>query len=554
LLIFFPSQIPTSFRFRRNNEQDRRRGRGRTFPLDSSENQLAMAIEASLETANADRTFHDPSSSSSLQVTPDTGDASDIDPIIQPFESLAATDSESSSRYRQALGRASNAPLEESSFPPLPMAPKKSQRKPKQDSEGFPTTNSMAAHLRRQRNVTVVNSAQAWPAASRGPLLPSSASNQSRPTTNSAPAMSRSSGQPKMATGKGPAESSFASMAQARPTHALLSVGSSRDSGNTGRISHSASAPDLVESGSVEPSISDFPPVSAAQMHKMPSSSQALLKLEDVQTANRSLVERIRAGLEFDEDKYAAFKDISGQFRQGLIDTGRYLDYVQRFGLSHLVLEMARLCPDPQKQKDLVETYNASLRSNVSQANGWGTGNARLKDSKGPKKGKGKSVAAEDSNSKDRLAKNFLSTVQQLQSSYKPSEEPEELLSREGYRASKGQSNISMDEKQRVELNNTVSLPLMKPRGQNDSLSAGSVSDQNLGDGGGGSKQRKKTPKFLRARLGDGSVASLLDSKNTNHDSDPEATDERLDGNQNPNGGLPVRGVWRSGGGHKLFS
>jgi hypothetical protein len=412
----------------------------------------------------------------------------------------------------------------------------------------------MAAHLRRQRNVTVVNSAQAWPAASRGPLLPSSASNQSRPTTNSAPVMSRSSGQPKMATGKGPAESSFASMAQARPTHALLSVGSSRDSGNTGRISHSASAPDLVESGSVEPSISDFPPVSAAQMHKMPSSSQALLKLEDVQTANRSLVERIRAGLEFDEDKYAAFKDISGQFRQGLIDTGRYLDYVQRFGLSHLVLEMARLCPDPQKQKDLVETYNASLRSNVSQANGWGTGNARLKDSKGPKKGKGKSVAAEDSNSKDRLAKNFLSTVQQLQSSYKPSEEPEELLSREGYRASKGQSSILMDEKQRVELNNTGSLPLMKPRGQNDSLSAGSVSDQNLGDGGGGSKQRKKTPKFLRARLGDGSVASLLDSKNTNHDSDPEATDERLDGNQNPNGGLPVRGVWRSGGGHKLFS
>lgn len=500
-----------------------------------------MAIEASLETANADRTFHDTSSSSSLQVTPDPGDASDIDSIIQPFESLAATDSESSSRYRQALGRAGNAPLEESSFPPLPMAPKSSRRKPKQDSEGFPI-NSMAAHLRRQRNVTLVNSAQAWPAASRGPLLPSSASNQSRPTTNTAPVMSRNSGQPKMGTGKGPAASSFASMAQGRPTHALLSVGSSRDLGNTGRISHSASAPDLVESGSVEPSISDFPPVSAAQMHKLPTSSQALLNVEDVQTANRSLVERIRAALEFDEDKYAAFKEISGQFRLGLIDTGRYLYYVRQFGLSHLVPEMARLCPDAQKQKDLVETYNASLRSNVSQANGWGTG-------KGPKKGKGKSVVAEDSNSKDRLANNFLSTVQQLQSSYKPSEEQEGLLSKEGYRASKGQSSIPMDE-QHMELN-TGSQPLMKLRGKNDSLSAGSVSDQSIGDGGGGSKQRKKTPKFLRARLGDGSVASLLDPKN---DSDPEAADERLDGNQNPTGGLPVRGVWRSGGGHKLFS
>jgi hypothetical protein len=537
---FFPSQIPTSFRYRRSNEQDRRRGRGQTFQLDSSENQLSMAIEASLETANADRTFHDPSSSSSLQVTPDPGDASDIDPIIQPFESLAATDSESSSRYRQALGRAGNAPLEESSFPPLPMAPKSSRRKPKQDSEVFPI-NSMAAHLRRQRNVTIVNSAQGWPAASRGPLLPSSASNQSRPTTNTAPVMSRSSGQPKMDTGKGPAASSFASMAQGRPTHALLSVGSSRDLGNTGRISHSASAPDLVKSGSVEPSISDFPPVSAAQMHKLPTSSQALLNVEDVQTANRSLVERIRAALEFDEDKYAAFKDISGQFRQGLIDTGRYLYYVRQFGLSHLIPEMARLCPDPQKQKDLVETYNTSLQSNVSQANGWGTG-------KGPKKGKGKSVVAEDSNSKDRLAKNFLSTVQQLQSSYKPSEE-QEGLSKEGYRASKGQSSIPMDE-QHMEPS-TGSQPLMKLRGKNDSLSAGSVSDQNIGDGGGGSKQRKKTPKFLRARLGDGSVASLLDPKN---DSDLEATDERLDGNQNTTGGLPVRGVWRSGGGHKLFS
>ncbi|GMY23726.1 E3 ubiquitin-protein ligase HEL2, partial [Fagus crenata] len=42
--------------------QDCRRGRGRTFQHDSSEDQLSMAIEASLETSNADRTSHDPSS------------------------------------------------------------------------------------------------------------------------------------------------------------------------------------------------------------------------------------------------------------------------------------------------------------------------------------------------------------------------------------------------------------------------------------------------------------------------------------------------------------
>ncbi|GMY17132.1 E3 ubiquitin-protein ligase HEL2-like [Fagus crenata] len=538
-------QIPTSFRFRRNNEQDRRRGRGRTFQHDSSEDQLSMAIEASLETSNADRTSHDPSSLSNGRVAPDPGDASDIDPIIQPFESLATMDSEPSSRYLQALGHGPrNVALGETSFPPLPLAPNGSQQKPRQDSEGLPS-NSMAAHLRRQRNVTVPNSVQAWPAASRGPVVSASTSTQSRPTTNTGPVMSRSSGQTNKPTGNGLAKSTYANLAQPRSTHAQPSAGSSRDLGNTGRMSHSTSAPDLVESGSVEPSISDFPPVSAAQMHKVPITSQALLNVEDVHTANRSLVEKMRAALEFDEDKYTAFKDISGQYRQGLIDTRRYLDYVQQFGLSHLVVDMARLCPDVQKQKELVEIYNASLRSNVPQGNDWGRGSAHLKDSKGSKKGKGKSMVAEDSNSKDILANSILSTVKQLQSSYNPSEQEAEMLSKDGYRASKGKSWESVVE-QRVELN-TGSQPLMKLRGQNDSPSAGSVSHQNIGGGVGGSKQRKKSSKFLRARLGDGSVASLLDYKNKDPDSDPEALDE------NPTGALPVRGVWRNGGGHKLF-
>ncbi|KAK4559485.1 hypothetical protein RGQ29_008637 [Quercus rubra] len=541
-------QIPTSFRYR-SSEQDRRRARGRTlrtFWRDSSEDQLSMAIEASLETTNADRTSHDPSSSSNAQVAPDPGDASDIDPIIQPFESLATTDSESSSRYLQALGQGSrNAPLVGSSFPPLPMAPNSSQQKPKQDSEGLPS-NNMAAHLRRQRNVTVLNSVQGWPAATRGPVVPASTSTQLRPATNSGPLISRSSGQTNTSTGNGLAKSTYASLAQPRSTHAQLSAGSSRDLGNTSRISHSTSAPDLVERGSVEPSISDFPPVSATQIHKLPTSSQALPNVEDVQAANRSLVEKMRAALEFDEDRYAAFKDISGQYRQGLIDTGRYLYYVQQFGLSHLVVDLARLCPDPQKQKELVDTYNASLRSNGPQGNGWGRGSAHLKDSKGSKKGKGKSVVAEDSNSKDKLANSILSTVKQLQSSYKPLEQEAEMLSKDGYRASKGKSQESVFE-QHVELS-TGSQPLMKLRGQNDSPSAVSVSNQNIGDGGGGSKQRKKSSKFLRARLGDGSVASLLDLKNKDPDSDPEAVDV-----QNLTGGLPVRGVWRNGGGQKLF-
>ncbi|KAK8693742.1 hypothetical protein V6N13_071312 [Hibiscus sabdariffa] len=48
----------------------------------------------------------------------------------------------------------------------------------------------------------------------------------------------------------------------------------------------------------------------------------------------------------------------------GLNGRGRYLDYVQQYGFSHLVLKLVRFCSDSGKQKELVETYNASLQGN----------------------------------------------------------------------------------------------------------------------------------------------------------------------------------------------
>ncbi|KAL7172027.1 hypothetical protein ACSBR2_031675 [Camellia fascicularis] len=105
-------QIPTSFRYQRSNEQENRRGRGRgrTFHRDYSEDQLSMAIKASYEMANADGTFHEPSSFRT-QIVSDHGETSDIDPIIQPFESFGTTESEPS-RYLQALSQNSrNAPI-----------------------------------------------------------------------------------------------------------------------------------------------------------------------------------------------------------------------------------------------------------------------------------------------------------------------------------------------------------------------------------------------------------------------------------------------------------
>ncbi|KAK9207064.1 hypothetical protein WN943_017348 [Citrus x changshan-huyou] len=541
-------QIPICFRYRRNNEQEHRRGRGRTFHRESSDvNELSMAIQASLETVGADSTSYDPSSSRSL--VSDHGDAEDIDTLIQPFESLATTDSELASRYLQALGQNSRtAPLEESSFPPLPMASSSSQQNPRSNSEGLP--NSMAAHLRRKnnRNVTVLHAGLGWPSASQRPVLSSNNSTQPRRAANIASAVSQSSSGSRTVSCK-----AASAQAQVLAQSTAVSSASSRNSGNIRRITHSASAPNLAN-GSVEPSVSDFPPVSAMRTDKMHSISQPAPSVENIQAANRSLVERMRAAFEYDEDKYTAFKDITAQYRQGLIDTRKYLEYVKQYGLSHLVLELARLCPDALKQKELIETYNATLQGNNQLDNDWAHISVRAKDTNGSKKSKGKSVATEackndkgkstvanDSNSKHAVANNFLSTVRELQSSFKPSEEDEEVLSKDGYRGAKGKSKPMVDE---------------QLRGQNDLTSAGGGSSQTSVDRGGGGKQRKKTSKFHRVRLGDGSMAALLDLKNSDTGPDPEPLDSRLDGNQNPAEGLPVpvRGVWKRGGGHKLFS
>ncbi|GLT50573.1 hypothetical protein SLA2020_240510 [Shorea laevis] len=528
-------QIPTSFRYSRSNE-DNRRGRGRTFHPEPSDYQLSMAIEASLvETAGEPSSS---SSSSSGQLVSDHGDSNNIDPIIQSFESLSTTDSEPSSRYLQAVAQGSRGvPLEESSFPPLSMAPSLSQQSATPNSDALPS-NTMAAHLKRQRKVNVINSAQARPAAIRRPVQPSSGLVQSRPT---APATSHGAS-------SGAAVLSYASSAlgkaQSTTVNGLVSSGSTwASSGNTSRISHSASAPNLADNQPSIPSASDFPPVSSTQMRKLPSSSQALLNVEDVHTANKSLVEKMRAALEYDEDKYTAFKDISGQYRQGLIDTGKYFDYVQQYGLSHLLLELARLCPDVHKQRELIETHNASMRSDGLQEKSGGDGNIWLKDDngsrKGKGKGKGKSPVAEDGNSKDTLADSIIGTVQKLQPNYNTLEEEVEVLSKEGYRSTQGKSKVELS---------SHNQPAIQIGNKNDSVSTGG------GSGVGSGKQRKKTSKFHRFRLGDGSVEAILDLKNSKPDPEPEQLDHRLDGNQDPAGGLPVRGVWKTGGGHKLFS
>ena len=115
----------------------------------------------------------------------------------------------------------------------------------------------------------------------------------------------------------------------------------------------------LDEASQVDKKIS----IATTQKQKLPT-ILPMLNAESVHTANKSLVKKIHAALEFDENKYTAFKDISEHYRQGSIDTTVYLAYVQQFGLLHLILELARLCSNAQKQKELLVTNNANVQSN----------------------------------------------------------------------------------------------------------------------------------------------------------------------------------------------
>lgn len=609
LLCFVLEQIPTSFRYRRSNEHESRRGRGRTFQRDTSENDLSMAIQASLETANLDDRVTDVSSSA--QTTSSLREVFDVDPLIPPFESGLTANSEPPSRYLQALSLSSrNGPLQEASFPPLPISNGNNQPRSYEDAMA---KNKTAGQFRvRVMNKKVPALAPGRPSASNAPAPLTVSPQHTWPTLSGASGPASGSGQSKLSTESGPSLSGYSSSVNARSAFfnessssgsysqsstsenawpALSnSIGSasisgpskpatenvsalsaysaslkgkaaihessgssfyssSKNRGSTRKISHSASAPNLAGDGSFDSSSADFPPVLAAQLRKLPAGSP-VTSVEDVHTANKSLVERMRTALNFDEDKYNDFKVISGQYRNGLIDAVTYLVCVEQFGLSHLLLELARLLPDAQKQKELIETYNANIISDTATESER-RGAFPLKNGNSSQKGK-KSPNNGSNTSRENLADSVLSTVRKLQSSYKPSDEEVEVLTKDGYRAAKGKSKVVVNASQGG--SGKTGGGYIKLEDKNNLLPSGG-SNQILGDSDGTNKQHKKTSKFHRVRLGEDSPAAILDLRSSNSAPDPDpGVKEAASDEQNRTEVLPVRGVWRSGGGQKLLA
>lgn len=509
-----------------------------------------MAVQASLDTINSDRY---PATSSVIQDSSNLVAGVAAGSSFQALELLAATDSDPSSTYHlPQLQTSVNAPpLEGSSFPPLPVATRRNQQTSKNKLKGS-GKNTMAARLRHQNNVGVLNSARAWPAVDRQPNAGISNTLQSMLPSSSG--FSQTSAYINSPVNKTAIGSTDAPPSHASSSKTITLASHERVSGNsekpsikitgTTKLNHSASTPNLVGRGAFDCSKDNFPPVSDTITKQATAST--LINVEDARAANKSLVEKIRAGLQFDEDSYDVFKVISGEYRQGLIQTGEYVAYVHQFGLSHLLPELTRLCPDAKKQQELLKACSTSMWSNGPSENSADKKNSLLKLSKNSKKGKEK-VEGKSMNTplKPDLGDSIISSVRELQLNHRPPEEEVEILSKDGYRSMKGKSKIFVADERSS--SNLTDRPSTESTIQNDSMSAGS----SLKKAVGGNKPRKKTSKFHRARLGEDSLSAVLSLADSNSMLD-QTRDESVRSDDGPKK-LPG-GAWRDGGGRKLVA
>ncbi|XP_020575748.1 LOW QUALITY PROTEIN: zinc finger protein 598-like [Phalaenopsis equestris] len=559
-------QIPISFRYRRN-EQDQRRGRRRDLHLESSNNQLNMAIQASLETAisegrlNAEHgeasqadeitssmeqlvlTSHfEPISSVSI---PANRHSSGNESILQEISFPPLSDFEPplpSSRYAQVLNRRSGASLGEESFPPLNGVKVSSKPKPKLVSDSI-VSDTIAARInpRNKGSVKILHSAKLRPVENYEAGSSASSSSHMRPTQISQPAPSSSSyARPWGVSSQVAPSSSSVPQVGENGFAAAISTNSAWALKNM-KMKHSASAPNLHNSDSSESSTPQI--VSSVTLNKEFILNYRITESPshvDVYRANKSLVENIRAGLGMDENKYAAFRSISAEYRQSLINSWEYLSYVEQFGLSHLVLELAQLCPDPQKQKELIDAYNANLFAKNQRES---SSNAAISKKDGKiRKGKTEAINhTENSSAKDALADSISEQVRKLQTSrYPPKDEDEvEILTKDGYRTNMVKIPSAIEGSSTSYMNSNVV-----------DLSSERETISNHGLGSERHKKNKKTSKFNRVRLGDGSAAAYLDLCSQQTSPENTAGEER---NKRADV-LPAQGVWGKGGGKKLFT
>jgi len=608
-------QIPVSFQYRRPG-QDSRNDVGSRFPsrhggrdrssfsssgrgLDDS---LDAAIQGSVQSALIENAIHESAAMSASIESGAVGSRSSGD-APDASNSFAVSDIQDRegeigvSRYASAVSGSGPSSLINTAFPPLPGQSKAMRRKAKLRNQAPASMALLLSEGRGRGGVRVLNMAEPRP-TTRGPVHPSKPATgvPIRPSTvngdgtsgvvtrtnigstNQGPIVqaTRIEGEGKLQGLSGGANANVGS------TYCGPMAGGMRDEGKgqvQGLSAVSGSGPppgaDRGEPGGVSVS-SGIGHVASPLASGDGGGAECVVQLnmEEIRAANKALIKRIHTALKDDEKQFADFKYVSDQFRKGAMSVREYNGHISRLGLSNIVPELARLCPDPLKQKELLEVHRATVALDEAFPPAL--------SSTAPSSQRGKD-AVEHSKILEREAhaSSSMSSSTQLQGQL--TTQDVEVLSRDGYRSLKGKSKVEESrsstlatEKWMMEDSGSKQSPLPQVLvkathstvGSNDNSFVGwtcayctlinqagslecaacgsacpakaSISNSERGaDSVGVDKRKKKISKFQRVRLGDGSAATDLDS--------PTVVPR---GNAAGIG----RGAWKNGGGQRLVS
>lgn len=535
---------------------------------------MDAAVLASVEQASLDDAVRE---SAAMAASADSG-GSDTRDGQNSFAALSESENELvegepplPSRYASAVSGTGPSTLADSAFPPLPGGIAKGKHKPKNHKGPA----SMAALLGgggggRGGGIRILNTA--------GPRPPSAGSSSSRPpsangetivggwaTSNSRPSSASAEVRPGGWTSVSPSRRSLGGSSRNNQEESFPVIGAVLPRGAVDGLNGNSRVKDTPTLGK------NAGGVDVVQQ----------LSREELRTANKALIESIQAGLRGNDQAFSDFKDVSARYSKGEMNTLDYYRHIIRLGLSRVVPELGRLCPDPVKGKELIEVHAAQLAREQEFPPVASSSSSSVSQPPKPT-GKGKGEAEGSGRVSLQL----------------PNEEVE-VLSRDGYRTGKGKSGIeetssstsevtedtSRDRKPQVLVKATGSL--LEPSVNSGTRSSGAAKTWTCetctlenrgdspeclacgsdgpswalasrsgkgGDSAGNDKRKKKVSKFQRVRLGDGSAAALLDSV-----ANPNPWGVISDVGSPPT--VPAaevrgfgRGAWASGGGSRLMS
>ncbi|KAJ7521145.1 hypothetical protein O6H91_19G040000 [Diphasiastrum complanatum] len=582
-------QIPVSFQFRRSGQDARedqgssyRRGR-RSRGQDRDANQSATMMQISTEVANLEEALR---LSAVLHSSSGADSNSHILSAEGPSDNFPALRHEGSgtnpinadmetSRYLAAAQGVGPSALGDSAFPPLPGISKSARRRAKQRNQS--AALSMAALLggRKGGGVRVLNTAHLT--QSRSSDVPESAFNGGEMSTHHYCG--------NVATAPIEQEESrvFSGIKSDSRVHVVGAVG----------------GPDLPPGASQGASGGGNQDKASMLLLDQEVENQVFdkLSMDEIKAANKALVDQIRAGLKGDEQLFADFKSVSSRFRKGEMGSDEFHEHIVRLGLTYIVPELARLCPDPQKQDELLKVHRSRMMSDKTLNDvSWPTvasaSSSSLEKMKAEVKSKGKRpIHSEES--EVPISSSIPSSTMETKVRESISEVVE-VLHTDGYRSARGKvkatdgSTLSTVAPNGVEKSLQVLVKaaqessltsvsrsldsdleeswacgvctLVNPATNMECIACRSVcphsrSEKNLAEDGIASRKKKtsKIPKFQRVRLGDGSAAALLDPRQQN----PwiSGIGESSNGDAVLSGRRSFgRGVWKTQGGQHIRS